>query len=82
MNLLLTAFEPFGGDDLNPSLLIARALEGEVIGGARVCAVELPCVFGRALDALDRVVDGVRIALQVTLAHRGDDLRLAAGQIA
>lgn len=51
--LLLTGFEPFGGDDLNPSGEIARALDGREIGGARVAGVVLPCAFGDALVALD-----------------------------
>ena len=33
--VLLTGFEPFGGDHLNPSWAVAQALHGEVIGGAQ-----------------------------------------------
>lgn len=73
MNLLLTAFEPFGGDDLNPSLLIARALDGEGIGGARVRAVQLPCVFGEALEALDRAIADAQPVAAIALG-------LAAGR--
>ena len=50
--ILLTGFEPFGGDTVNPSWLVAQALHGEVIGGARVQALCLPCVFGQALAVL------------------------------
>ena len=56
--ILLTGFEPFGGDSINPSWEIARALDGEAIDGAHVVAVQLPCVFGQAhavlADALAR----------------------------
>ena len=51
--LLITGFEPFGGDALNPSWLVAQALDGQVIGGARVVAAQLPCVFAQALPALE-----------------------------
>lgn len=40
--LLVTGFAPFGGDEENPSRLVARALEGGQIEGARVVACELP----------------------------------------
>ena len=71
--ILLTGFEPFGGDPVNPSLLIARALDGEVVAGARVEAVELPCVFHRALSALDEALARTRPVLAVALG-------LAAGR--
>jgi pyroglutamyl-peptidase len=50
--MLLTGFEPFGGDAVNPSWEIARALDGERIAGVRVVAVQLPCVFGQAHQVL------------------------------
>jgi pyroglutamyl-peptidase len=73
MNILLSAFEPFGGDRVNPSLLIARHLDGETIAGARVAAVELPCVFHRALAVLDEALARTRPVLAVALG-------LAAGR--
>ena len=50
--LLLTGFEPFGGDDVNPSREVVRALDGQRIGGHRVVGLDLPCVFGQALERL------------------------------
>ena len=54
--LLLTGFEPFGGETVNPSTQVAQALAGERIGGHRVVACELPCVFGTALEVLDEAL--------------------------
>lgn len=34
--LLVTGFEPFGGDGVNPSAELARVLDGRVFGGGRV----------------------------------------------
>ena len=59
--LLLTGFEPFGGDTVNPSALVAQALQGRVIETrapgapwprARVCSLVLPCCFAEAPQAL------------------------------
>jgi len=55
-SLLLTGFEPFGGETLNPSWEIARALDGELLEGVRVRAWQLPCVFGAALRSLDQAL--------------------------
>lgn len=73
--ILLTAFEPFGGDPVNPSLLIARQLHGQTIAGARVVAVELPCVFHQALTVLEEALERTRPTLAVAVA-----LGLAAGR--
>ncbi len=65
--ILLTGFEPFGGETVNPSWLVAQALHGETIEGARVHALCLPCAFGDALavlgDALQRRRPHIVLAL-------------------
>jgi pyroglutamyl-peptidase len=50
--ILLTGFEPFGGEPVNPSWEVARALAGEMMGSLRVESVQLPCVFAQAPQAL------------------------------
>jgi pyroglutamyl-peptidase len=54
---LLTGFEPFGGEAINPSWEVARALDGERIGEAVVVARQLRCCFGDAAEALRAVLD-------------------------
>jgi len=57
--LLLSGFEPFGGDTRNPSWEVAERLDGEPIlrasgqVSARVRSVRLPCVFGGAAEVLE-----------------------------
>jgi pyroglutamyl-peptidase len=53
---LLTGFEPFGGESVNPSWEVARALDGECIAGARVVARQLPCCFGLAASEMRRLL--------------------------
>lgn len=50
--ILLTGFEPFGGEPVNPSWEVAQALAGEMMGSLRVESVQLPCVFAQAPQAL------------------------------
>lgn len=69
MRILVTGFEPFGGQSLNPSWEVARALHGTLVDGAQVTAVQLPCVFAQALPAL-----------QEALARHRPDIVLALGQ--
>lgn len=66
--LLLTGFEPFGGEALNPSWQVAQALHGERIAGVTVQALQLPCVFGAARAALDAALLPLRPKLALVLA--------------
>ena len=54
--VLLTGFEPFGGESVNPSWQIAAALDGWHCEGHGVRAVRLSCVFGQALAELDAAI--------------------------
>lgn len=67
MNILITGFEPFGGDLVNPSWDIARSLHGETIGGATVHARCLPTTFNGAPAALATALDIVQPALAIAL---------------
>lgn len=51
--ILLTGFEPFGGETINPSWQAAqRAATILANDGNTAVAVELPCVFGASIEAL------------------------------
>lgn len=73
--ILVTGFEPFGGERINPSWLAAQALDGQCIAGRRVHALCLPCVFGPSLQVLQAALLVHRPAVVLALglaAGRGD----------
>ena len=73
--ILVTGFEPFGGERINPSWLAAQALDGQCIAGRRVHALCLPCVFGPSLQVLQAALLVHRPAAVLALglaAGRGD----------
>jgi pyroglutamyl-peptidase len=61
--VLVTGFEPFGGDAVNPSAMLAQSLEGHSIAGHHIAARVLPCTFDTALVELDRAIDEVEPVL-------------------
>ncbi|MEO5689379.1 MAG: pyroglutamyl-peptidase I [Burkholderiaceae bacterium] len=69
--ILLTGFEPFGGESVNPSWQIAQALDGWGCDGHRVHAVLLPCAFGDALARLDAALAELRPDLVMCLGQAG-----------
>ena len=55
--VLLTGFDAFGGEAINPSWLVAQALHGEILQGHLVVAAQLPTEFaasGKRLSDLLR----------------------------
>jgi pyroglutamyl-peptidase len=69
--VLLTGFAPFGGEAVNPSWEIARALAGWTSDGVPVHAELLPCAFGDALRALDAALQRWRPTLVLCLGQAG-----------
>lgn len=68
--ILLTGFEAFAGATVNPSWLVAQALDGWSCDGAVVATRHLPCVFGEALGQLDLALgDGQPPCLVVALGQ-------------
>ena len=68
---LLTGFEPFDGDAVNPSWQIAQALHGQRLHGARVVAEQLPCTFEGAIGALQAALRRHRPRLVMALGQAG-----------
>ncbi len=52
--ILVTGFEPFDRETVNPSWEVARRLDGWRCDGHVVAARLLPCAFDAVLPALDR----------------------------
>ncbi|MBX3588448.1 MAG: pyroglutamyl-peptidase I [Ramlibacter sp.] len=80
--VLVTGFDPFGGDALNPSWLVAQALHGRRIAGHRVVGAQLPTVFGQSLQALDALLREHRPVLVVCLGQAGGRAALSLERVA
>lgn len=50
--MLVTGFEPFGTDHINPSALVAQALHGRQVAAHRIHGLVLPTAFELAPDCL------------------------------
>lgn len=81
-SILITGFEPFGGDELNPSQDVARALDGRRIAGHRVAGRVLPCAFDTALPALFEAMDETQPALVLALGLAGSRSAVSIERVA
>ena len=80
--ILLTGFEPFDKDSVNPSWEVARALNGELIADGVVHSVQLPCVFGAAMAALDEALARLQPTLIISLGLAGGRSEITPERVA
>jgi len=80
--VLITGFEPFGGETINPSQEIARNLHGSVIARHRVVGALLPCVFGAANRELGRLLRAHRPVLVICVGQAGGRAAITPERVA
>ncbi|VTU36312.1 Pyrrolidone-carboxylate peptidase [Variovorax sp. PBL-H6] len=81
-NVLLTGFEPFDKDALNPSWEAVRALQGWRCEGATVQARRISCVFGVALQELDAAIDALQPQLVIAVGQAGGRSEITPERVA
>jgi pyroglutamyl-peptidase len=80
--LLVTGFEPFGGLAANPSLEVAKALDGRAIGDAVVRGAVLPVHHAEAAPEVRRLLAEVDPAAVVHLGLAAGRARIALERVA
>jgi pyroglutamyl-peptidase len=80
--ILLTGFEPFGGESINPSQEIVRALDGEIVDRHRVVGAILPVAFAATLPMLESLLDAHRPMLVLALGQAGGRSEMAIERVA
>ena len=81
--ILLTGFEPFGGQPVNPSWAAALSARDLLrADGLAVEAVELPCVFGAAGSVLREVLGELEPELVVCTGQAGGRGRVSLERVA
>jgi len=68
--ILVTGFEPFGGETTNPSWDACERLPRE-IAGARVETCLVPCVFRRAIEVVADAIERHRPAIVLSIGQAG-----------
>jgi pyroglutamyl-peptidase len=80
--VLITGFEPFAGDQRNPSMDVAMRLDAEMIAGRRVVGAVLPCVFGASLRMLERRIRRYRPEIVICLGLAGGRREITPERVA
>ena len=80
--VLVTGFDPFGGDRVNPSWMAVQALHGRQVGAHRIVGAQLPTQFGHSLQALRELLLHYRPALAICTGQAGGRVALSLERVA
>lgn len=80
--ILVTGFEPFGGDDVNPSGDIAKSLDGHEVCGFRIVSALLPVEWGTARTRLSSLMNEMKPAAVLSLGLAGGRSEISIEKVA
>jgi pyroglutamyl-peptidase len=80
--VLLTGFEPFNGEAINPAWEAVQLLDGWQCDGFTVAVRQLPCVFGEARSVLCKAVNLLRPSVVIAVGQAGGRAELSIERVA
>lgn len=81
MKVLVTGFDPFGGESINPAYEAVKRLPDE-IAGARIVKVEVPTVFKKSIEALKRNIEAEKPEIVLCIGQAGGRFDLTVERVA
>ncbi|MCY9023203.1 pyroglutamyl-peptidase I [Priestia megaterium] len=80
--VLLTGFEPFEGESINPSLEAVKALDDVVVEDYNIIAKPLPTVFGESIAKLHTYIEEVSPSIVICVGQAGGREEITVERIA
>lgn len=80
--VLLTGFEPFNKETVNPAWEAVRSLEGWSGEGFAVRVRQLPCVFGAAIRVIEAAMAELEPALVIAVGQAGGRVDMSVERVA
>lgn len=80
--VLLTGFEPFGREKVNPSWLAVKQLDGRTIRGHRIVARRLPTTYQGSLEQVRRHLERMRPALVICVGQAAGRAEVTVERVA
>ena len=81
MKILLTAFEPFAGERVNPAME-AAALLGDRVAGAELVCISVPVVFGKSVEVVTAAIRREKPDAVLCIGQAGGRFELTPERVA
>lgn len=81
MKLLLTAFDPFGGEKVNPALEAVKLVRSTV-SGIEVVKLEVPTVFGASIRTVQEKIEEIKPDVVLAIGQAGGRFDITVERVA
>ncbi|GAB6500458.1 pyrrolidone-carboxylate peptidase [Bacillus sp. UMTAT18] len=69
--VLLTGFDPFGGESINPAWEVAKSLHEKTIGEYKIISKQVPTVFDKSIQVLKEYIDELNPEIIICVGQAG-----------
>ena len=81
MKILVTGFDPFGGDKINPAIEAVKRLPAE-INGAEIIKLEIPTVFNKSAEVVKKAIEKEKPDYVLNVGQAGGRFGLTPERVA
>ena len=81
MKVLVTGFEPFGKETINPSLEVIKKLDDKIME-SEIIKLKLPTVFGKSIDILENVLEKEKPDIVLCIGQAGGRDKITIERVA
>lgn len=81
MKILVTGFDPFGGEKINPALEAVKGL-ADTIKGAEIKKLEIPTVFGKSADVVKAAIEEFKPDYVLNIGQAGGRFAISPERVA
>ncbi|MGN5651224.1 pyroglutamyl-peptidase I [Bacillus sp. Brlt_9] len=69
--VLLTGFDPFGGESINPAWEVAKSLHEKTIGEYKIISRQVPTVFQKSISVLKEYIEELNPEMIICIGQAG-----------
>ena len=81
MKLLITGFEPFGGETINPAYEAVKTLEDKIMN-AEIIKREIPTVFNKSIEVLENLIENEKPDIVICVGQAGGRYDISLERVA
>ncbi|MBU3207703.1 pyroglutamyl-peptidase I [Clostridium algidicarnis] len=81
MKILVTGFNPFGGENINPALEAVKKISDN-IDGVEIIKIEVPTVFKKSIDTLDKAIEAHKPDVVLCVGQAGGRFDITPEKVA
>lgn len=81
MKILITGFDPFGGEKINPAWEAVKAMKDE-INGASITKLMIPTVFHKSIKELDKAINELKPDAVICVGQAGGRIPVTIERVA